>query len=201
MKHLLLIFILFALSPVVDAQKAYRNENYKKVKKEEFKIFLTPYFSPGAGYINDIFFNTFNQGQFSVVDTGKMAYKILNLATFNKSMRIVTNINFDASYIKKQHNLYTLLTQDEIQDFKDNCLNADIIIICSKIDARKVTKVNGSGNIAVSGKIAVYDISTGEFIALCSNSVKKKHDDLNTTDKLPVEELVEGLFKSFEENY
>lgn len=194
----LLVLLLFVC--LADAQTAFINKNYKRVKKKDLNLFITPYFSSGAKTFNDIFFTAFNKEPYSVVDTAQSAYNILNLSTFNNSMRKVTAITYDAGYFKKNNNLYATLAQDAILDFRKNCLNADLIIISNKIVQKQILNVNGSQRNITTCDIAVYDLSTGEFIALFSNKIKKTyHSKSETNIAVPLDELIDGLYRSFNE--
>lgn len=181
------------------AQKTIVNSGYKSAK-EVLKIALMPYFSNGSEPINRIFVQTFDKGRFLVSDTGKISYNILNNEAFNNSLRKAVALSLDNKSLKKSPNLYAELNAEEIADLKTNFLHADVIIIGSPLEAKKVTKVNGSGNIYLSGNIAVFDLKSGEFIFQCSDKVKSKHDKISHDTPYPVKELVESLYACFEKN-
>ena len=198
-RYILTILLVAGFSLSGAAQKTIVNSDYQSAE-EVLKIALMPYFSTGSEPINQIFVQTFDNGRFSVSDTGKISYNLLNNEAFNNSLRKAVALSLDNKSLKKSPNLYSELNAEEIADFKNNFLNADINIIGSPLEAKKVTKVNGNGNIYLSGNIAAFDLRSGEFILQCSEKVKSKHDKISHDTPYPVKELIESLYACLEKN-
>ena len=195
---LVVLFVVgFALSGA--AQKVIVNPDYNSANKE-LRLALMPYFATNAESINQIFFQSFNKGKFSISDTAGIMQNILNHEVFNNSLRKTISLNYDKKLLKKGFNLYTSLNDKEIADFQANFLEADILIVGSQLETEKVTKVNGSGNIELTGGIAAFDLRSGDFILQCSDKVKSKHSKIDPATPIPLKELMDSLYTCFEKN-
>lgn len=198
MKQFILAILLLSLASCSGvAQKKVVNRSYTSNNKGDLKVAIVPYYSKGSQEVNEIFFQAFNKGRFIVSDPNKISHNILNHEGFNNSLRKTIYADFD---VKKKPNLYSGLSEDEIIEFKASFLHSDILIVGSKINSRKVAKVNGSGSISSSGNIAVFDLRSGEFILQYPAKVKAHYNKISPNTSNPINELAESLYEGLENN-
>lgn len=191
---IIIYFILFS-GFNLDAQNVNLNKQYS-LEKEEIVVVINPFWGDNSKKINDTFFQNFNKGRIKVADTCKIRNNILTDITFNDLVRRIT----DEKTNNKKSNLYLNFSDTEIENFKLNTLNADLIIFISDLTGKKVTKLNISGSIQLSGEIMVFDLKTGEFVLQCSNKIKERYKVMTSNTPYPYEKLAEYYYNCFEQN-
>jgi hypothetical protein len=192
-------FFIAALifSNLVYGQKISANKNYKADAYQT--IAITPYFdelgNPNKKF-NELFEETFSS-TFNVCCQRKLEHNLRDHATFYELA--MSTIYVDLSeVVRTKSNLFNSLNEAERIDLQNGFSNTDLIIISSSIDSRTVTKINGSGNISVSGNITVFDLRTGEYIAFVADEIKKKFDNMALANP-PLDELVHSLLTGLNE--
>ena len=190
MKYLLFL-IPVAFVNLTHAQKVTTNKQYQP--EDIQTISFTPYFNEQGNPYQDFngLFEEALSRNFEVCCQPGLEHNLMNHEAFNDLAG--RTIYSDLSELTRtKSNLFNALTGSEKLELQNGCQNTDLVVITSKIDSRTVSKLNGSGNISVSGNITVFDLRTGEFIAFISDEIKQKFDDMQNASP-PLSELVNSL--------
>jgi hypothetical protein len=189
MKKILLVTCLLILAYIINAQKVWVNKNYA-INHNFKQIVLAPVFinSTANNQLNKIFYKIFSE-KFTIADTAKILFNVQNDDKFYTQLNKTVYVGFDAKKIKANTNLFELLKKNEIENFQKNFLNSDLILICSSAIIKKVTKVNGQGNVSIKGSFIVFDLKTGELVM----TVSAKNKELFKTQPQDNQSLIENF--------
>ena len=182
-----LLFVNFSFGQKVTKNKSYSNSSIKTIA-------ITPYFDKDGNpenSINEKFEKELSRN-FDVCCQKDIEHNIISHLTFNK----LVEIYLYNDRVKNRQNLFNQLNESEIIEIQNGFKNTDLLIITSPINQRKVSKVNGSGNISLSASITAFDLRTGEFIVSVSDTIKKKYENIAKA-KVPLEELISSLLDEF----
>ena len=191
MRVILIIFTLLIVN-FSFGQRVIKNKNYSDSSIKT--VAITPYFDNNGNPKNSINekFEKQLSVNFEVCCQKDIEHNIISHQTFNKL--VIQYLNNDR--IQSRKNLFDQLNKSEIIELQNGFKNTDLLIITSPINQRKVSKINGSGNISLSGDITVFDLRTGEFIVFVSDTIKKKYESMSKA-KEPLEELINSLIDEF----
>jgi len=196
MKYLALLITLISFHTST-AQKITVNKKYNP--SEIRTVSFTPYFDK-QGNLKSNFNKSIEEvlsSTFTVCCQSDLEHNLINHEAFNNLAKR-TIYSDPAELVQTKSNLYNSLTNTEKIELQKGCKNTDLIIITSQIETREVTKINGSGNISISGNITVFDLRTGEFVVSISDTMKKKYDNMRSASP-PLTELVEKLVAGLNE--
>ena len=192
MKLPLLILALVLTTFSLQGQKLMANKEYK-ARNPINTVAWVPYFNEDkvVSELNEQFYQAFKKG-FSVADPEQILHNMTHHRAFNEIVRETTG--FEAHTLKHNLNLFDPMTDEQVAVYKANFMHTDVLIIGSSIKSRTLTKINGSGNISVSGWLTIFDLRTGEFIVSIFKKVKKKFDTITSETMPPTKELFEYLY-------
>lgn len=114
---------------------------------------------------------TFSSG-YEVCCQEEVKRNLLTDKAFNE-LYVATLYGDLSGFVRARANLFQSLSEDQTSMLQKGLGNADLIVVASKVNSKTVSKLNGAGNITISGSITVFDLRTGEFVAFVSDKINR----------------------------